>query len=91
MGQQNSAEAIVGDSPVTEGLNIGYESKRVVSMVSLTTARAIRSPNPKREASSRSGTVRLCRISFVTAGASTGTTSRGLVGIAVGLLPSTQV
>ena len=31
MGQQNSAEAIVGDSPVTEGLNISYESERVVS------------------------------------------------------------
>jgi len=63
MEQQKSAEAVVGWSPLTEGLNIGYESEPDDSMMLHTTARATCSPDPKREARSLRGTVRLCRAS----------------------------
>ncbi len=63
MEQQKSAEAVVGWSPSTEGLNIGYESEPVDSMMLHTTARAIGSPDPNRETRSLRWTVRLCSTS----------------------------
>jgi hypothetical protein len=52
MGKQKSAEAIVGVSLQTEGLNTGYESELVYSMMQRTTARANPSPDPQQTASS---------------------------------------
>ena len=63
MEQQKSAEAVVGWLPPTEGLNIGYESEPVDSMMLHTTARGTFSPDPNHEARSRRGTVGLCSAS----------------------------
>lgn len=59
-GHQKSAEAIVGWSPPTQGLNIGYESQLVYSMMQRTTVRGEPSPDPQHTASSWCVEVRLC-------------------------------
>ncbi len=48
MEQQKSAEAVVGWLPPAEGLNIGYESEPVDSMMLHTTARG--KPHPTQTA-----------------------------------------